>query len=513
MCKFKVGTRVMIKKGRGEGHAGIIKEKHDTGTDYEEYHVRLDGEKQDRIYYEYNMILEEDTAKEMAYLTEMGAKIPTERNKPNLQEEHLMVVVGKNEHTDPHFHVYREKPDLQAWINGACLTFNEPKYFMHQENNAILNKSEMVNLVEYLKARCAVPDRNISNWEYLIEFWNTNNPNYKIDEHTPMPDYLSIYIDEETETTEVDGDYGYLGEMATVATSRDPELRIQVNPDPHRKGVPYFKVFNTSKLKAGESKVCRLHFKDSGMEFHNDGYVNWKITNKDIKLIRNFLQKNHKKDSQYNIWQMACYLWNLEYGFFDEDDQEDYFKGEFDEKLKDHPSYVPSTQKMPDTWEYNPKGNITESTEVNDILDEFVDEAETNFNTEAYSESVKSDGEKAASHLSRMIEHLLKLAYCTNDRNHSVWISDAEKHRKIVFDALRWGTRRKYGNLENYLESNLQDIYDSGRKFYDEAAEKYPDLKERRDEISEKCKWELGNLMEWSIKDLVAELFKSDNTV
>lgn len=152
--------------------------------------------------------------------------------------------------------------------------------------------------------------------------------------------------------------------------------------------------------------------------------------------------------------------------------------------------------------------DVTENTLLDDFLDEEIGDYEDIIELkkeEVYSESVKSDGTKAASHLARMIEHLLKLGYCTNERNHNIWASDAEKHRNIVFKVLRW-RNKVYSNLKKYLESNLQGIYEDGLKLYDEAAKNYPDLECYRDEIPEKCPWSFEQLMDDSIENLLAKL-------
>lgn len=154
--------------------------------------------------------------------------------------------------------------------------------------------------------------------------------------------------------------YYLVTEMATVATSTDPQLHIEVNPDRKRKGNPYFKVLDTASFIPNKSKACRLHFKDSEMEYHTgDGLLRWKITNKDVKAIKKLLNKRYDDVPEYTNWQMCCWLWNLEYGFefFNRSHRDAYFAGEFDEKFKDHPSYVPSTQEIPETWEYKPSKN------------------------------------------------------------------------------------------------------------------------------------------------------------
>lgn len=144
-----------------------------------------------------------------------------------------------------------------------------------------------------------------------------------------------------------------LGEMATIGITDNPmPMRVQVNPDRNRTGNPYFKVFNTEGLKSGETKVCRLHFFDSGMEYHQDKYLDWIPSNKDIKNIKKYLNAKHKDFDRYTNWQMTCWLWNYECAFDGICDREVYFNGEYDNFT--NPSYVPSNTPIPETWEYDP---------------------------------------------------------------------------------------------------------------------------------------------------------------
>ena len=144
-----------------------------------------------------------------------------------------------------------------------------------------------------------------------------------------------------------------LGEMATVTTSDKPALRIQINPDRGRKGNPYFKVFNSPNFSKG-TKVARLHFLDSGMEYHRDEFFDWILTSKEIRQIKELLMKPHSREKGYTNWQMAKWLWNMEYTFMMPDELDDYMEGKFDDQFKDHPSYVPSTAGIPETWVYDP---------------------------------------------------------------------------------------------------------------------------------------------------------------
>ena len=143
-----------------------------------------------------------------------------------------------------------------------------------------------------------------------------------------------------------------LVEMATVALSSVDSLKIIVTPDRGRVGSPYLKVFNTVKLKPGESKVARLHFFDNKLEYHKDKYLDWCITDRDVRNIQQFLSKAHEDFSEYTNWQMACYLWNLELDLVF--NRKDYFSGKYEKDNMSNPSYVPFNTKMPNTWIYDP---------------------------------------------------------------------------------------------------------------------------------------------------------------
>lgn len=141
--------------------------------------------------------------------------------------------------------------------------------------------------------------------------------------------------------------------MVTIGADCGHNFRVRVNPCRRKRAKPYFKVFNRISLLSKELRVVRFHFFDSGMEYHRDKYLDWHIYNNDIENIQNFMMKSNKKQPKYTNWKMTCYKWNEEYGFM-LDNEEEYFNGEFDEKYFGHPSYIPSTTKMPDMWNYNP---------------------------------------------------------------------------------------------------------------------------------------------------------------
>ncbi|MDE7354444.1 MAG: hypothetical protein K2O06_15540 [Acetatifactor sp.] len=147
-------------------------------------------------------------------------------------------------------------------------------------------------------------------------------------------------------------------EMAMIAY--EDKLNISVNQETKRLSIAYFKVYDHQKYSAA-GRVARLHFKDSGMEYHSDsrGKKIWEISGSDSRRIVKLMQSPSDDHDGYTNWQVACYQWNYHNGLVKS--FKDYFAGKYDhmydndDRLKE--AYVPSTQEMPETWIYNPENN------------------------------------------------------------------------------------------------------------------------------------------------------------
>lgn len=131
---------------------------------------------------------------------EMAGRLP--RDKTGRCK--LVIVVGGNERNIAHFHVFRSEEDLRAWRNGACLYFEENKYYDHSNNTETLTRDELKDLIRILKSK--LTDLNITSWKYLVSLWNYNNDRYPISDDTPMPDYdfKTITRYKEKDTSDVD---------------------------------------------------------------------------------------------------------------------------------------------------------------------------------------------------------------------------------------------------------------------------------------------------------------------
>lgn len=130
--------------------------------------------------------------------------------------------------------------------------------------------------------------------------------------------------------------------------------------------------------------------------------------------------------------------------------------------------------------------------------------------TEAFDEEVYLEGtqEKKSSekHLARMIEHLLKLKYCTNDRNNNTWVKEIRNHKDEVIDITRWEWKKKETIVINYLKENLQEIYEQSITWYKKDAKEYTDLRDGLDWIPEECPWTLEKLLDDDIDELLEKL-------
>ena len=127
-----------------------------------------------------------------------------------------------------------------------------------------------------------------------------------------------------------------------------------------------------------------------------------------------------------------------------------------------------------------------------------------------YMEAVESSVERNENKLVRMMEHLLKLAYCDSrhymERDARGWKASVTSHRDAVKTNVRWVQNKRKINVIHSIENQLQDMYVSAIVYYDSALEENPTLQENRKFIPEECPWTLENLMDLKIIDLVEML-------
>lgn len=129
---------------------------------------------------------------------------------------------------------------------------------------------------------------------------------------------------------------------------------------------------------------------------------------------------------------------------------------------------------------------------------------------ELYIESVKSDVRNLGSRVERIIEHLLKLAYCDNyediKRDARGWKISIDKQRKDLYSSLDWGQQKRQANIIRGIENRLTIIYDNAVHAYFVAIEDNPSLDQNKELIPEECPWAFEDLMDLKIIDLVEML-------
>lgn len=149
---------------------------------------------------------------------------------------------------------------------------------------------------------------------------------------------------------------------------------------------------------------------------------------------------------------------------------------------------------------------ITAFTEGTIGRENFIKESEELF--EAYGKN--QDENKVFSYTGRMIEHLLKFAYCGSllviQDNKKKWSSQISNPRRKLIDLLQWNSKRSQTNLVEFGESSMQDAYEWGIHLYEKDSESYIDLVAGIKLIPEVCPWSLRELLEYDIWKLINKL-------
>lgn len=130
--------------------------------------------------------------------------------------------------------------------------------------------------------------------------------------------------------------------------------------------------------------------------------------------------------------------------------------------------------------------------EDDDIMHEFID---------TYIESTKF--KQDANLLVITFEHLLKLKYCTNDRNYNGWTTSVKHSLVKLYNSIcddkhiklgAFVDDDKYGRYFND-ESVIQKYYNDSIKKYKDLTKTYSDLKEGLQYIPSDCPWKFSELM------------------
>lgn len=110
--------------------------------------------------------------------------------------------------------------------------------------------------------------------------------------------------------------------MSTVFSDRNLGISIQINADENRRGLPYFKYYNSFQYSKA-TKVARISFKSADYVIHknSDGKQNWFLNSKEKRLLITALQLKPVYFSHgFTVWQKLIIQYNAEKFQLMEDD-------------------------------------------------------------------------------------------------------------------------------------------------------------------------------------------------
>jgi hypothetical protein len=102
-----------------------------------------------------------------------------------LFDQYSLYVYGR-EGPVAHFHLLKGNPDNPSW--QTCIKIETSEYFHHDGKEGTLNSKQKKHLVDFFNtSNQDLPQ--ITNWQSTVVAWNQNNPRWRIDRNTTMPEY------------------------------------------------------------------------------------------------------------------------------------------------------------------------------------------------------------------------------------------------------------------------------------------------------------------------------------
>lgn len=117
-----------------------------------------------------------------------------EYNKIHKLEEMASTGLGYNgyrffvyggEGNNPHFHVVKDKQTI------CCIRLDCVEYW-HENKFPKCDSKLRDIIIEHLTSSYRVSKFNITNWEYLVQAWNNDNPDHTMPEDMQMPNYKNL---------------------------------------------------------------------------------------------------------------------------------------------------------------------------------------------------------------------------------------------------------------------------------------------------------------------------------
>ena len=88
----------------------------------------------------------------------------------------------------PHFHICDKDTKGKVFNTAICL--DDVVYLDHSGKTDWLDVKQKKRLINFFQSKKEPLD--ITNWQYILILWNTNNEYVKIDLDAPMPDYTKL---------------------------------------------------------------------------------------------------------------------------------------------------------------------------------------------------------------------------------------------------------------------------------------------------------------------------------
>lgn len=126
--------------------------------------------------------------------------------------------------------------------------------------------------------------------------------------------------------------------MSTVFSDRNLGISIQINADENRRGLAYFKLYNSFQYSKA-AKVARISFRVPQYVIHRntDGKQNWFLNNKERKLLMTALQLKPVYFSHgFTVWQKLIIQYNSEKFQLMEDDTMSCTRANYNQFIKNY---------------------------------------------------------------------------------------------------------------------------------------------------------------------------------
>jgi hypothetical protein len=105
--------------------------------------------------------------------------------------------------------------------------------------------------------------------------------------------------------------------------------------------------------------------------------------------------------------------------------------------------------------------------------------------------------DKGSSYLATMLEHILKLFFCTSTRAENDWLGTIRRCQAGVHDIIGWDHKKINRNIKRKIDARIDKIFDNAVEGYKAAMKKHQDdLPDIVKDLPPRCPWSFNQLME-----------------